>query len=195
MELEQFSSLSDKEIKNLKKIVISKFEKIKQRGKEENYDSNTFSDILNNYNGNKFDFKLTISKEKVYYRFTEVGDDIDYHSIIFTDPIGKQKSFFAKIPVEYINQDTEINSIEIGNNFHKIVGSFFNENSNEPIALGRLDTNGDNSKILIFGGLYEAVIQILLGNRTLPVRIFLNPELNSLRAANYQNWTKKRDLI
>ena len=61
MEQEQFSSLSDIEIKNLKKIVISKFEKIKQRGKEENYDSITFSDILNNYNGNKFDFKLTNS--------------------------------------------------------------------------------------------------------------------------------------
>ena len=124
-----------------------------------------------------------------------MGDNIDYHSVIFTDPIGKQKSFFAKIPVEYIDQDTEINSIEIGNNFHKIVERFFNKNSNEPIALGRLDTNGDNSKILIFDGLHEAVIQILLGNRTLPVRIFLNPELNSLRTANYQNWTIKRDLI
>ncbi|MCH8019007.1 hypothetical protein IH785_04035 [candidate division KSB1 bacterium] len=62
-----------KEIKNQKKIVISKFEKIKQRVKEENYDSITFSDILNNYNENKFDLKLTISKEKDFNFHPRLG--------------------------------------------------------------------------------------------------------------------------
>lgn len=188
MDLNQFSSLNDSEIKNLKDRIIVEFEKIKNNVKKK-HNSITLLDILDEYDGNKFDFNpLTSTPERVYYMFSEVGDNIWYHSIYFIDPIGKQKSFFAKIPIEYISQDTVINSIEIENNFYKIIEERFENKFQEYLPLGRIDTNGDNKKILIFDGQYEIAIQTLLGNRILPVRVFLNPDLNSLCTTCYQKW-------
>lgn len=164
--------------------LLSRFEKIKQKAKIEKRDSATLLDVLNHYNGNKFNFNLNISDGKVSYSFPEVGDNDIYHSTIFTDPLSKQKSFFAEIPIEYLSHDTNINPRGIGSNLRKLVEEFFKGRPQLHIALGRVDTKDDNKKILIFDGQHKAAAQILLGNKKLPVRIFVDPDLDLLLTAN-----------
>jgi hypothetical protein len=143
----------------------------------------TLSNILNEYGGNKFNFNpINTTNEKIYYSFEEVGSSIIYHSLNFIDPICKEKSFFARIPIEYINEDYVNNFIGIEEDFYKII-----EKNEEYLSTGRIETS-KNKKILIFDGKNEMIVQILLGNKILPIRIFLEPDLNLIKTRGYEKW-------
>lgn len=63
------------------------------------------------------------------------------------------------------------------------------------IALGWVDTSqGDASKVQIFDGQHKAAAQILLGVRILPVRVFINPDTDTLLTANTHAGTTLRQV-
>ena len=164
--------------------LLARFEKIKKKAEEEKRDSATLSDVLQVYNGSKFNFNISSSDGKVSYSFPEVGDNTIYQSQIFTDPLSKQKSFFAEVPLEYLYHDTNINPRGIGSNLRKLVEEFFKGRPQLHVALSRLDSSNGQNKIMIFDGQHKAAAQILLGTKILPVRIFVDADVDLLLTAN-----------
>lgn len=70
----------------------------------------------------------------------------------------------------------------------KLVKEFFSGIPQLHIQLGWIDTrDGSDHKVRIFDGQHKAAAQVLLGTRTLPVRVFVNPDLNILLTANTHN--------
>jgi len=164
--------------------LLARFAKIKKKAEEEKRDSATLSDVLKEYNGSQFNFNISLTDGTVSYSFPDVGDHTIYQSQIFSDPLSKQKSFFAEIPLEYLYHDTNINPRGIGTNLRKLVEEFFKGRPQLHVALSRLDTSDGQNKIMVFDGQHKAVAQILLGTKKLPVRIFVDADLDLLLTAN-----------
>jgi len=164
--------------------LLARFEKIKKKAAEEKRDSATLSDVLRAYNGCKFNFNISSSDGKVNYSFPEVGDNTIYQSQIFVDPLSKQKSFFAEVPLEYLYHDTNINPRGIGTNLRKLVEEFFKGRPQLHVALSRLDSSNGQNKIMVFDGQHKAAAQILLGTKKLPVRIFIDADVDLLLTTN-----------
>jgi hypothetical protein len=186
--MNQFRTLNDQEKYQIKHRIISDVKKLIQ----DNSHPITLVDILESKNGNKFNFipKITESQEKIYYGFPEILDNIYRHSIIFKDPIGGQKSFFANVPIEYINFELKKDLKFQDEHLKKEIEKFFEKESEEFLGLGRINLESYNNKILIFENEYEIAIHILLGEKILPLRIFLNEDSNSLISGKFQKWNK-----
>ena len=173
-----------KQASNLKVArLLAKFDSIKKSANEQNRDSATLSDILKHYNGSKYHMSISISDKIVKYSFPELENNEIYQSMMFIDPLSNQKSFFAEIPIEYMFHDSQINPRGIGSNLRKLIEEFDKGRPQLHAALARIDTN-TNSKILIFDGQHKAAAQILLGTKKMPIRIFVDPDIDLLLTTN-----------
>jgi predicted transcriptional regulator len=96
------------------------------------------------------------------------------------------QSFFINLPIAYIFQDERINPSTIGSNLQKLVEEFFKKRPQLHISLGWAQTNGNiaKTKIKVFDGQHRAAAQVLLGVKNLPLRVFLNPDLDILLTTN-----------
>ncbi|MDI1495945.1 MAG: HNH endonuclease [Cenarchaeum symbiont of Oopsacas minuta] len=164
--------------------LLAKFEKMKKQVKNENRDSVTLADVLRTYNGSKYNFKFKVSNNIVKYSFSDYGDNKVYESEIFCDSISKQKSFFAQIPITYLFHDDIINPRGIGNNLRKLIEEFHKGRPQLHVALARIDTIDNASKILVFDGQHKTAAQILLGVKQLPIRLFIESNTDLLLTAN-----------
>jgi len=138
------------------------------------------SDILSNYNGSLYPFKYKIINDKVQYSFPELGDVKVYESEIFEDKLSGERTVFINIPIEYLHHDSLINPRGINNSISLLVKEFYKGNPQLHISLARIT----DDKISVFDGQHKAVAQILLGNRKLLLRLFLNPNVDRLTETN-----------
>ena len=84
-------------------------------------------------------------------------------------------------PIEYLHHDDHINPRTIGSNLRKLVVEFHRKLPQLHISLGWIDTSdGNQVKVKIFDGQHKAAAQVLLGARTLPVRVFIDPDTDLL---------------
>lgn len=131
----------------------------------------------------------------IKYSFSEMGDNKVYEERVFTDKLSGFKYFFAELPIEYLFHDDRINPRSIGQNISKLVKEFFLRRPQLHISLGWIEIkNNQCSKVKIFDGQHKAAAQVLLGVKKLPVRIFLNPDLDVLLAANTNAGTTLRQV-
>ena len=149
------------------------------------------SDILNRYGGSQYDLFLSLEsdcEDSIKYSLSQIGDNKIYTERVYKDELSNFKYFFALLPIEYIFHDDKINPRSIGQNISKLVKEFFLKIPQLHISLGWIEFNGDNgdntTTVRIFDGQHKAAAQVLLGARNLPVRIFLNPDLDILLTAN-----------
>lgn len=87
--------------------------------------------------------------------------------------------FFAEIPIEFLESDTEIQLRPLDS---RILGLVFHLKKSLQLlpSLGRLDTA--TKRIRIFDGQHKAVAQIVGNNRkTVPCLVFVDPDVNALR--------------
>jgi len=176
--------------------ILAHFEKTKEKIEREEQKSPSLRHILSQHDGSKNDFKITIENDVVKYSFSESGDNKIYQSYIITDKQSGFRSFFAEIPLEYIFHDEKINPRGIAQeSLRKLLEEFFRGRPQLQIALSRLLTKKENSgsgvyddsqinKILVFDGQHKIAAQILLGTRKIPVRIFIDPNLDVLLTTN-----------
>ena len=162
--------------------LLAKFEKMKKQNK--NHDSITLADVLETHGGSKYNFKFKVSDNIIRYSFSDDKDDKIYESEIFCDCISNQKSFFAQIPITYLFHDNVINPRGIGNNLRKLIEEFHKGRPQLHVALARINTIEDTSKILVFDGQHKTTAQILLGVEKIPIRIFIGSDPDLLLTAN-----------
>lgn len=173
--------------------IITKFEKIKEEVSNQNQSVN-LGHILKLYGGSQFNFKFQIEDRKIQYTFSEKSTRI-FETAIYEDPLSEFKYFFALIPIEYLYHDNRINPRPIGANISKLIKEFYLKRPQLHISLGWISTELNlDSKIYIFDGQHKAAAQILLGVKELPVRVFVNPNLDVLLKTNTNAGTTLRQV-
>ena len=127
-----------------------------------------------------YSFKYSIKGDKLSYSFSELGDNKIYEIEVHTDFLSNEKTCFISFPLEYIYHDELINPRGINNSISKLVKEFDKKNPQLHLSLGRVE----NNKIKIFDGQHKAVAQILLGNKRILIRVFIDPDIDRLTETN-----------
>jgi len=175
--------------------ILSKFNKIRNNCLRENRGAN-LSDILSEYGGSKYEISLEYRENEnlVKYSLNQLDNKL-YKEKVYLDKLSKFKYFFTMVPIEFIFHDDKINPRSIGQNISKLIKEFFLKRPQLHISLGWINTeNNQTAKIKIFDGQHKAAAQVLLGARELPVRIFLNPNIEVLLTTNTNAGTTLRQV-
>ncbi len=176
--------------------ILAKFSKIRDACLKENRGPN-LTDILNQYGGSKYELPLEFDENDgiIKHSFSQIGDNTIYKERVYTDELSNFRYFFAELPIEYLFHDDRINPRSIGQNISKLVKEFFLKSPQLHISLGWINiTDGKKAKVKVFDGQHKASAQVLLGIKKLPVRIFLNPDLDVLITANTRAGTTLRQV-
>ena len=174
--------------------VLSRFDKIANELLEENR-SPDLGDLLASYDGSKYELRATIGDSQLTTSFSDLGNAATLHFPIFKDDLSGFRSAFVNVPIEYLHHDREINPRAIGSNLRKLVIEFHKKLPQLHASLAWIESPGtDSVKIMLFDGQHKAAAQILLGARELPVRIFIDPDLDVLLTANTNAGTTLRQV-
>lgn len=167
---------------NVAKILV-RFDKLKEQISSENRGPN-LDDILKIHSGSQFSLNIQIIDNKIKYSFPDIGDNNIHETTIYKDFLSGFEYFFTVLPIEYIHHDDKINPRSIGSNISKLIQEFYLKRPQLHISLGWIDSNNSKVYVKVFDGQHKAGAQILLGARNLPVRVFINPNVDTLLTTN-----------
>lgn len=136
--------------------------------------------VLIENGGSRFGFRYKVDGSELVYSFDDTGDCTIRRSEIFTDPLSKERTAFISVPLEYLYHDEIINPRGINSTISLLIKEFHKPNPQLHLSLARID--GD--KIKIFDGQHKAVAQIMLGVKSILVRLFINPDIDRLIETN-----------
>ncbi|MCY3784712.1 MAG: HNH endonuclease signature motif containing protein [Chloroflexi bacterium] len=174
--------------------VLARFSSLADQSAQDDRSFN-LGDLLAHYGGGKHDLAVTLSGESLKTSYPLVGSHEIECFPIYTDKISGFRSSFINLPIEYLHHDDHINPRAIGVNLRKLVVEFYKGLPQLHISLGWIDTTqGDHVKVKLFDGQHKAAAQILLGARTLPVRVFVDPDTDVLLTANTNAGTTLRQV-
>lgn len=174
--------------------VLARFGEIADQIHSENRAPN-LSDIFCHYDGAKHELNFARQDDRVSFSFPEVGSN-DIHKVpVYKDVLSDVDYFFAEFPIEYLFHDDRINPRGIGSSLRKLVEEFHKKNPQLHVALAWIETTkGNKVKVKIFDGQHKAAAQILLGSKKLPVRVFIDPNLDVLLETNTKAGTTLRQI-
>lgn len=175
--------------------ILARFNTISEECAKSNRTPN-LDDIFQRYSGAQYDLSMHIEGDVVRFTFSELGDNRIYDSPLYTDQLSGLKYFFAKLPITYLFHDDQINPRGIGKSFAGLVEEFFRKRPQLHVSLGWVLLDGGNGKgrIRVFDGQHKAAAQVFLGVKELPVRIFVNPDLDVLLTTNTNAGTSLRQI-
>ncbi len=153
------------------------------------------NDILETKVEKRHGIKLDVDNGVVKYSFSELGDNKILQSNLFKDELSGDKYFFAKIPIEYLHHDDRINPRPIGGSLSGLVKEFYGGNPQLHVQLGHIELDENKlGKIQVFDGQHKAAAQILLGVKELPIRIFIDSNLEKLLETNTRAGTTLKQI-
>ena len=144
-------------------------------------------DVLARYEGARENLPLKFEKGSVEFSFSGAGQNEVLSSPLYHDEMSDLDYFFCLAPLEYIHHDDFINPRSIGSNVRGLLEEFLKERPQLHVGLAwwaRENEDDGKGKLKLFDGQHKAAAQILLGSRKLPVRVFVNPDVNVLMQAN-----------
>ena len=174
--------------------VLASFDSIAESIAAENRSPN-LGDVLAHHGGSKYDLPVQISDGRLQTTFAQTGrNDVETFPI-YDDEISGFQSAFINLPIEYLHHDDYINPRAIGSNLRKLVEEFHKGLPQLHVTLGWINTaETDQTRAYVFDGQHKAAAQVLLGARTLPVRVFIDPNTDQLLTANTNAGTTLRQV-
>lgn len=176
--------------------ILARFSRIREACLKENRGPN-LTDIFRKYGGSKHELPIKVdeNKEIVKYSLSQEGGSQIYEERVYTDELSGFRYFFSELPIEYLFHDDRINPRSIGQNISKLLKEFFLKRPQLHISLGWVEID-DSQKVnvKIFDGQHKAAAQVLLGVKKLPVRVFLNPDVDVLLTTNTNAGTTLRQV-
>jgi len=153
------------------------------------------NDILLAKGGAQYEINIVREDGIIRYSFAELGKNTINETPIYIDEISGFEYCFVLLPIEYLFHDDKINPRSIGANISKLVKEFHRKRPQLHVSLGWIDLQNENqTQVKVFDGQHKAAAQILLGAKTLPVRIFINPDRDVLLTTNTNAGTKLRQV-
>jgi len=174
---------------------MSIYSDIKTKYSNEGPNRPNLGDFLTEFDGAKYDTRVNVDYDvnSVKYSFPEISNEI-FESQLFLDKLSKMYYFFADIPVAYLHHDDRINPRAVSDRIKKLIQEFIIQRPQLHIGLAWALVDNNATKIQMFDGQHKAVSQILLGVKTIPVRTFINPEMEILLEANTNAGTTLRQV-
>lgn len=164
---------------------MAQFERLQQKAQETGARGANLGHVLKYYGGAKARLVLKKLKDKVEFSLPEVKDNSIYTCPFHKDPLSEMSYFFTVLPIEYLHHDDRINPRSIGINIRALIEEFMKKRPQLHVSLAWWAPTDDNSgPVKIFDGQHKAAAQILLGVNKLPVRIFVEPDINVLLQTN-----------
>lgn len=147
----------------------------------------TLGDVLCHFGGSvgKPSFKVEGDTFKVAF-----GDGMAQKLPIFTDVLSGEKTVFLEVPIEFLYHDELINPRGINTRIGGLIKEFYRGNPQLQVALARID----DGRIKVFDGQHKAAAQLLLGQRKVLVRLFINPDVQRLITTNTNAGSKLKQV-
>ena len=174
--------------------VLSRLDTIRETTHQDDRGAN-LGDVLLNLAGKPQPLRMSVEEDKVKFILASAGD-VEPHAVpIYTEPLSKMRYFFALLPIRYLHHDNRINPRPIGNYIRGLIEEFYRARPQLHIALGWVDSSCfPSASVRIFDGQHKAAAQILLGVKELPVRIFIDPDIQVLLTTNTNAGTTLRQI-
>ena len=163
--------------------VLSRFARLKEALAPENRSPN-LGDILLQAGGGNHPLGFSLNEDEITYSFPDLGDNKLRKAPVYIDELSGFRYFFAKLPIQYLAHDDHINPRSIGSNISKLIEEFFNQRPQLHVPLAWIASAKNLSKVHIFDGQHKAAAQIMLGVKSLPVRVFIDPDPDVLITTN-----------
>jgi hypothetical protein len=154
------------------------------------------SDVLKAYGGAKYGLAIRREGSDVLYSFPELGLNDVFRSPMYNDPLSGLDYFFAKLPIAYLLHDDRINPRAIGGSLSRLVEEFFKKRPQLHVSLGWISLRNSDGRVQVkvFDGQHKAAAQVLLGVNELPVRVFVDPDIDLLLTTNTNAGTSLRQV-
>lgn len=164
---------------------LAEFEKLQEQAIEQGKRGANLGDLLEKYGGAKSLLRLRREVDRVELSFSEAGDNRVLAFPLLHDKLSGMDTFFASVPLAYLHHDDRINPRSIGSNIRGLIEEFLSKNPQLHVGLAWWAAEQDGAgPVKVFDGQHKAAAQILLGVKELPVRIFVEPDINVLLDAN-----------
>jgi hypothetical protein len=165
--------------------LLSRFAKLQETARVTNGRGATLHEVLANVGGQTRPIKIKSVDGEVQYTFADLGDNKVQRANLHYDARSKMQYFFGLFPVEYLHHDDRINPRTIGGSLKGLLEEFYAGRPQLHVSLAWWSAGTDGlGPLKVFDGQHKAAAQILLGAKRLPVRVFLDPDINVLLQAN-----------
>lgn len=174
---------------------MAEFERLQTQAQKEGARGANLGHVLARYGGAKHLLRLKKDHNAVSFVLGEVGNKAVKTLDLYRDALSRMDYFFAVLPIEYLHHDDRINPRSIGPNIRALIEEFAKKRPQLHVALAWWAPTLDGAgAIKVFDGQHKAAAQILLGNRELPIRVFVEPDINVLLQTNTNAGDKLRQV-
>lgn len=176
--------------------LLARFEKIQSECAGDAGRPN-LSDVLSAEGGSRHDLHLRKGQDYVEYSLPETGDHEVRRVALYRDALSGMDYFFVALPPSYLFHDDRINPRAVAaSSLRKLLEEFHGGLPQLHVALGWIQLEGDEGKgrVKVFDGQHKAAAQVFLGAQQVPLRVFVNPDLDNLLTANTHAGTTLRQV-
>lgn len=164
---------------------MAEFERLQKKAQERGERGANLGHVLERYGGARAKLIIRRLNDKAEFALPAVGENGIRTCSLHQDPVSGMWYFFTVLPLEYIHHDDRINPRSIGSNIRGLIEEFMKKRPQLQVGLAwwAPDTDG-SGPVKLFDGQHKAAAQILLGVHELPLRIFVEPDINVLLQTN-----------
>ena len=174
---------------------MAEFERLQEKAQKEGARGANLGHILTHYGGAKYLLRLKKDSNTVLFALSETGNPTIRTLDVYRDQLSGMEYFFAMLPMEYLHHDDRINPRSIGSNIRALIEEFMRKRPQLHVALAWWSsTSNGMGPVKVFDGQHKAAAQILLGIKQLPVRVFIEPDINVLLQTNTNAGDKLRQV-
>lgn len=164
---------------------LAEMEKLHQQAKAEGGRGANLHHVLAKYGGGKARLRIRRESDRVEFSFPEANDHRVQSVPLYRDKLSGMDYFFTVVPLAYLHHDGHINPREIGANVRNLIEEFLRKRPQLHAGLAWWAPDEDGTGPLkLFDGQHKIAAQVMLGVQELPVRVFVEPNLDILVTTN-----------